>query len=131
MLNLIVANNPFNTKRFLTLFKKWNKILKRGGLEEIENFDLPNPVLKKSHNLRWKKEELIEHIVSTQNYYEKASEVLHTYPFKNENHQKIWELHCEGLSVRQIVLKIKKHPYKRMSVNRIITAIQKQSGLKA
>lgn len=35
-------------------------------------------------------------------YYIAAGQLLHTYPFKNPTHRKIWELHCEGKDLGEI-----------------------------
>lgn len=119
-------SNPYKTKEFLELFKQWNKKLESDGLKAIENFSLPDPALIYWHSLRFrdvKEEEVYE----VNKYYELALDVLERYPFKNPAHRNIWELHCEGFSIREITEKLKKH--KKSWVSVIVLTIQKESGI--
>ena len=63
-------------------------------------------------------------------YFDQASEVLQYYHFRNETHKVIWELHCEGMSVRKIADYIKKKKFTKSVVNYVIQKIEKDTGLK-
>lgn len=39
-------------------------------------------------------------------YYEKACEFMHEFEFESELDKMIWECHCEGMSIRDIALKL-------------------------
>jgi len=94
--------NPFKTAKFKKLFKTWNKKLERAGHEEIENFNLEEPAfLDKSHASRFKEVTASEYETRSL-YYSIARGLLHTFAFESSIQKRIWELHSEGLSVRQI-----------------------------
>lgn len=61
---------------------------------------------------------------TTRIYYEEALNLLKKYSFKNTSEKKIWELHCEGWTIREIEKKIKR--YKRQMIHNIITLISKE-----
>ena len=123
-------SNPFKTPEFKNLFQQWNKILEQDGLKEIENFDLEVPVLKTWHNLKWKNLNS-DRLCELKHYYELASELLQTFEFKNKFHKRIWELHCDGLSVRKIARQINRKDFGKTVVHEIIILISQKSGLKS
>ncbi len=119
--------NPFKTKAFQKLFQKWNKKLEKQGHEEIEDFTLTDPPLKCWHNSKWKQVESFEETVL---YYQLASELLCHFEFENRTHRRIWDLHCQGLSVRQVALKVNRKKFTKTVVHTVIVGIQKKSGIK-
>jgi hypothetical protein len=123
------VSNPFKTPEFKALFEKWNGILEKNGHKEIENFSLPDAPLKTWHNLKWKNLDPNK-VSDIQKYYEEAFELLKTYVFKTETHRRIWELHCEGVSVRMISRIINRRKFTKTRVNVFILSVERSSGLK-
>ncbi len=117
--------NPFRTKKFLELFEKWNKKLVKAGHNEIEDFSRPDPSLKSWDNFKFKKVTPDEYETKTK-YYANARNVLNKYEFQTPLHRKIWELHSEGLSLRDIEIEIKMK-YKKDTINMIIQKIKLQA----
>lgn len=120
-----MSNNSFKTPQFKALSAKWNEILEDSGHEEIEDFRLPNPPLKNWHNLDFRNVNP-EVFKAKQLYYEKARAILHTYEFQNPTHRRIWEMHSEGGSAREIARTLKLKKYKKSKVFNILQRIQKE-----
>jgi len=57
---------------------------------------------------------------SKQEYYQRASHLLETYTFPSLRHKKIWRLHSEGLSLREIAKEIGINKDKTRSIINII-----------
>ncbi len=118
-------SNPFKTQKFKDEFQKWNDILEESGHEEIEDFSLPDPPLKRWHALDFKKVN-IELYTAKQEYYARARDLLHTYPFKTALHKKVWYWHSEGVPVRTIAEALKQPKLRKSTVFNIIDTISKQ-----
>jgi hypothetical protein len=121
--------NPFKTPKFRALFKKWNNILEEAGHDEIENFNLEEPALRQWEAGRWDGTDPLRN-EATQQYYQMAEILLDTFPFKNKTQRKIWQLHCEGYSVREISAMIHRKGYGRDRVYLIIARVRSKSGLR-
>jgi hypothetical protein len=99
-----VSNSPFKTKDFKALQKKWEERLKKEGFEDIE---------RKEGRLKSGSVENVRYLYTTEQfnikeeYYRLAGQFLHEYKFKSSVERKIWELHSEGMSVRNIIKKLK------------------------
>ncbi len=126
--------SPFKTPEFKKLFQEWNELLKQSGLGEIENFSLPEPMLKTWNSFDWSSESARDplRMLQARDYYEKAEEILRTYAFKNERQRMIWDLHCDGLSVREIERELTFWLWdtKASTVHYQIQQVQRKSGLK-
>lgn len=109
------------------LEQEWYQKLKDDGFEDIEDSNNPNRPLKAWHNFRFRQVNPARRKV-TEAYYEKACALLHTYPFINEITKRIWELHCQGFSKREIEEAIKNESkrYKRESIGLIIVKISRE-----
>ena len=116
--------NPFDTDEVKTLQREWYQRLKEDGFADIEDTNSPREMLKCWHSVKWKYVCRVkkEHV---QNYYAKASALIHTHEFESEMHKKIWEYHCQGLSSRKIENLIDKSekPWKRAYIQTIINLI--------
>ncbi len=122
-------SSPFKSPEFRALFRDWNRKLERDGHEEIEDFTRPVPTLKTWTTTRWTASDPTRN-EWRQQYYEMADRVLETFAFANRVHRRIWELHCEGLSIREIADRIRRRNYRKTAVAMVILTIQKTSGLK-
>lgn len=105
------------------LIKEWDKKLKDSGFKDIENrktgllqhnggdvifdaFTFEDPV--ESHHLgysslTWKE--------SQAEYYRLASSYVFEKQFKTDRHQRIWELHADGMSAQEIANTLKFQAY--------------------
>ena len=78
--------------------------LKEDGFKDIENVDSPLEFLK-----TWDSTYFIDKtdtFAETDEYYRTARALLVTHEFESDLEMVIWELHTEGLSVRDIEAKI-------------------------
>lgn len=119
-----MSSNPFKTPQFKAQAKIWNKKLIDNGHEEIEDFSLPDPPLKRWHALDFKKVDLTDYNAKLV-YFEKARAILHTHFFFSSLHRKIWELHSEGVSVREIARIVNQRKVKKSTVYNILKQIKK------
>lgn len=112
---------------FKTLEAKWYAKLINSGFEDIEDTRKPDRQLKSWHDQYFFDRHSAEKIVGTRTYYEMATRLLHTFPFKSPMHRRIWELHCDGKTEREIADAIStfKKPLKKSSVHNIIAKIAK------
>lgn len=93
-----------NSQELKKLQREWDEKLKKSGFQEIENRE--NGLLKVWHSYHFQKQDQ-GRIESQSLYYEKAWEFFHRHPFKDLLELRIWELHCEGLSLRQIAKELR------------------------
>jgi hypothetical protein len=100
---------------------EWYSKLLQDGFMDIENTNHPERPLQTWHNLKFRDVSQDE-MDAKLKYYSKAKDLLNTYPFENEIHQKIWELHSDGITARKIE-KLINSTYKRASISSIIKLI--------
>jgi hypothetical protein len=111
------------------LQKQWYAKAAASGFKDIETDD-DVPLLKEWDSMRFQKghdykDNTVHHQVesrfldfeSTQRYYELAGHLLHSHRFESATHKRIWELHSEGKTVREILVSIRrmKPTYKSLS----------------
>lgn len=87
--------------------KIWYKKLKDSGFEDIESSE---DSLKSYSNRTFNLTDKNQHggWQFKAEYYRMASHLLHDHEFKNERQKYIWELHTNGISVRDISRLLKK-----------------------
>lgn len=119
----MMSRNPFKTNEFKRQFAEWNKKLIDDGHREIEDFSLPDPVLK-----RWDKLKMqninIEMFQIQERYYELAQESLKTFKFKSGDEKLIWGFHASGYSVRRIEKLLNKKKFKKTKIWEVIRLIR-------
>lgn len=110
-----------SNKELKLLQKKWYKVLKQDGFTDIEKDEdtlhtWTSTFFKMRHNpiLSTAKEE----------YFRLAGQFLHDYPFETKVDRLIWELHSQGLGVRQISKKLKEDRI-RLSKSLVSTIVQR------
>lgn len=106
---------------FKKLQKQWYKKLKDEGFKDIENVGY---YMTSAINLRAVATKDREAI---QEYYSNATSVLYETQFDTEKEKKIWELHCEGLSLRKVAAK---YGISKSGAQSIIAKIQKKYRLR-
>ncbi len=116
-----MEQSPFKTKNFKKLQDQWYKKLADSGFKDIEDTRMEEPMLFKHDNkifLNLTPEQYSERL----KYFDNARSLLFTFKFKNVLHKTVWELHCEGFSVREIETKLNRK-IRKSSVNNIIQDI--------
>jgi DNA-binding CsgD family transcriptional regulator len=95
----------YETKEFSKLNKEWKKKLKvaypefkdlEEGLKEYWPLVTDKVLRTDKDRIKWTQ------YAETQQYFQLASSYLHTGNFRNEQHRRCWELHCEGLKNKEI-----------------------------
>lgn len=120
----------FSDKKFKKLEREWYDKLERKGFVDIENFRREDRPLKSWHSREFLRRKL--EIEETKEYLEKAESIFESgYKFKNGIHRRIWKLHCEGFSRREIASRIEglKNAVKHDRVFQIISIIKRDNGL--
>ena len=89
--------------KFKALKAKWDKILEREGLPDIEK----GPYLRVYSTNRFSHFEFDKTAHPDQNaakeaYYQLACSFLHEHKFESDKERRIWELHSQAVSVREI-----------------------------
>lgn len=82
---------------FKTLQKMWYQRLKDDGFIDIEN--------KEWHSRYFVTQYSPVQFANKQEYFRRAQIFLHEFPFKNRRDRKIWRLHSEGFTLREIAKK--------------------------
>ncbi len=118
----------YENKKLKKLTAKWYAKLKKSGFEDKEEFDSPLELMKQRHNT-WFKEKFDEgKFLDRQRYYELASQLVHTYPFKKKLDQTIWFHHSDGVPERQIAVLAKcTYTYVRKIVKKVKLAIKRDA----
>lgn len=88
--------SAFQGKEFLALKKEWDRRLAESGLEDCEARDL-----EKHRRRHARARDLVEN-AAREMYFSLAAEWLHVTDWPSGASRHIWELHSEGLSVREI-----------------------------
>lgn len=89
-------SSPFNTKAFRDLKKVWDQKLADSGFVDVEARDLEKDL--KRHAIE--RGPIENH--SRELYFSYAGEYLYAATWVGSLDRRIWELHCEGLSMRAI-----------------------------
>lgn len=106
---------------FRRLQKTWYRKIKNDGFKDIES---ENGLSLKEWNSNFFKNRLVYiKYQCTLQYYQKGSEILQTYSFENQYEKKIWQLHMEGMTVRQIAKTLKSYKKKKSTIHTIIEKI--------
>jgi hypothetical protein len=103
-------SNPFNTKEFKDLKSKWYKRLKDAGFDDIERQDLEGEngsILKTAAMENIKRSYTVDQFKIKEEYYRLAGQFLNSNKFRSEIDRQIWAMHCEGISIRNIIKALK------------------------
>jgi hypothetical protein len=101
--------SPFKTKAFRDLEKKWYDKLADKGFKDLER---RNKWGREEGRLKTDPLENIPHFYNVEQfqikeeYYRMAGQFLHEYKFKTALERIIWDMHTQGISVRNIVKKL-------------------------
>lgn len=115
--------SPFDTKAFQALKKTWYAKLKSKGFEDAEQDEVN---LKEWHSSIFMRDYDELYYKSKEDYYRLAGQFLHDFPFKNKKERRIWELHSQGISLRniaKILSKRKKIKLNKDAISLIVTRL--------
>jgi len=129
--------NPYKTKQFLTIKKKWYKKLKR-HFNDLESFGsnfkyigLSTPFLASLPPLP---PDLV--VISTRNYYSLLESYYNDHDFEYPVEKTIIKYHCQGMPYTQIIKKVKQFHGLSLSgytisdvINRHLLEIGRLNGL--
>lgn len=106
------------------LKKIWYQRLKDDGFKDIETFQ---GFLKDWPAQRIRRDFTPEKIQEKQEYFRAASELYWEHTFDSSLEKKIWQLHCEGNSYREIAytLKTPENKVNKDNVQIVITKLSK------
>lgn len=96
-------SSQYKTKKFKKLKDEWYKKLEKDGFVDAEDGDL----LKEWQSAYFQIRHEPEIFSIQQSYYYEASHFLNIFAFPSELEKKIWALHVEGKSYREIALMLK------------------------
>lgn len=109
-----------NTKEFIDLQKEYYDRLAKDGFDDIEDVTNEERRLIEWHSFD---QHPIDPLVAEaiREYYTAASRLLYSHSFKNKTEKRIWELYCEGMTIREIESKLGR--LKKSRIHRIISEI--------
>lgn len=82
----------------------WYQKLKEEGFKDAET---PNGYLKDHPVERLKRDYTPEKFNEKQNYFRLAAQFYHDHTFDSFHEQKVWQLHAEGLSLREMATQLR------------------------
>lgn len=95
-------SSRFRTSDFKKLQKTWYLKLKESGFEDAEDTNNKDEVLKQWHCAYFQVRHRPQQFEAQQEYYRQARSFYHRYPFPDQGEKRIWLLHSDGQSLRQI-----------------------------
>lgn len=101
---------------------KWYRKLKNAGFNDIEDTNSPNEFLKTWHSTWFKTHSTPESFKEKHRYYQMTTYFATSHTFSNKLEERIWCLHSEGLSYREIAKKVRSNKDK---VNQVILNLLK------
>lgn len=99
--------SAFKTKEFKSLHDEWMKKLKDSGFEEIEDVKSQDELLIRWDSSYFQARYSEETFQLKQEYFERARELSHRFKFSCWLEKAVWENHADGLSLREIVRKLR------------------------
>lgn len=97
------------SKKLTDLKKKWEDKLKKSGFIDIEQ---PDGNLKTWDSLNFQKNYNSITSEAKQEYYRMAGHFLYENEWDTKEERLVWSLHSQGVSIRHIVIELKKRGYR-------------------
>lgn len=101
---------PLSNKEFKKLESIWYAKAARSGFRDIENKSGRMDTDKALNNIVTKYTQTT--YKAKEDYYRLAGQFLNDYAFKTKLERLVWEMHSEGVSIRNIVLAAKRKGFK-------------------
>lgn len=115
---------PLTKAQYKALRDKWYAKLAKTGFEDIEDVNSPRQMLKAWHSSDIPRKARSGGFIAIQDYYSRATEFLNNYIFESKFELKVWTLHADGQSLREIAKQCKCGKDK---VRTIVLKLQKES----
>ena len=96
------------SKELEDLRLEWYAKLKQEGFKDIERFD--EAMKTDAGNNIQTRQTLSSYDIKSE-YYRIAGHFLHDHKFENEFDRKVWEQHCEGISIRSMEVTLSTYRY--------------------
>lgn len=109
---------------FKKLQKKWYKKLEKSGFEEAEDVDSVEEFMLRWHDKDIKAKGTWDQLVARAAYYQTAEAHALDGHFDTALDKRIWTLHAQGLTVREIAQKVK--TITKTPVHTVVLKIRKQ-----
>lgn len=116
---------------FELLQKQWYQKLKEDGFVDIENTAYKNPDLLRYEGKYFIKQYSPFEFEIKQEYYERASEFLHTHVFESRLDEEVWKMHSDGVSVREMAAILKRIGFPSLgfrTVHQILQRLKEDIG---
>ena len=117
------TNKRTNTDDYNKLQSEWYERLKKEGFNDIENSRTRLLNEWSVSFFRNYKDKNVYDVCEW--YFDEARRILNEYQFNNDNDKAVWELHCEGRTIRQIAMKINIACFSRSTIHRKIKKLRK------
>ena len=102
------------------LQSEWYAKLAAEGFQDIEDHTINGRPLKSWHSFKCMTKDTVE-LDGIKEYHHIAMQMLETHVFTSEDHKRIWEMHSNGISEREIAASL--GCYKKSMVHLIIAEI--------
>jgi hypothetical protein len=113
----------FDSPEYKRLEEEWYAKAQLSGFIDEENTKRKDRPLKSWHDSKFKNQCPLTKEV-TEEYYERAIELLRNHHFETQTQKAIWALHCQGLSEREICGLIT--TVKKSNMHNIIASLAKK-----
>lgn len=107
------------------LIEAWDRKLAKAGFDDAE--DRKTGLLHRWDDSYYRRRYTPEAFAAKQRYYELCQERLLKGDFASPLHQQVWQLHCEGLSHREIAKKLKTNKDRS---HEIVLQILQEAGIR-
>jgi len=102
----------------------WYAKLKKAGFQDIED---DKGYLLKYHSYKFADKSFDhtpEQMEIVQAYYSQAGELLEVFAWKDKTHKRIWELHTEGKTLKEISTALKTGRFRKLAKSQIDRVIK-------
>lgn len=107
------------------LIAEWDKKLARAGFVDAE--DRNNGLLTRWDDQYYHRRYTPEAFAAKQTYFQLCTDFLNTGKFESQLDKRVWQMHCEGLTRREIAKAVKKN---HVSVHYIVIKYEQEAGIK-
>jgi hypothetical protein len=120
-----MSRKQWDNPELKALQKIWYQKLKESGFDDIEDTNSPREYLKTWHSNYFHHRYTPDTFADNQAYYRKASIFYFEHKFKNKTEKQIWRDHADGLSFREIAIRLKDKGVRanKDSVNKVVSKL--------
>ena len=96
-------------KQLKALQAKWYKRLERSGFVDVESPLKEHCPLKHWDSIKFQAQYSPQAYLEKERYYQLAGQLLNEHKFKTARDKKVWAMHVEGRTYKEIAKKVKVH----------------------